>query len=395
MKRDFDSGYDRPSKRMRPGDECIRLLIPSKVAGSIIGKGGKNITELRGKYKASITVPDCPGPERVLTISADQETALNIVADCLPNMLENGSRVNDDEIDVRMAIHQSQAGCVIGKGGSKIKELREKTGGKLKLFSSCAPQSTDRICQIIGKPSVIIELIRDILDLLHDTACKGPIQNYDPHNFDNYYADEYGGYGGTGAGRIGGRGGGGPRGGGMPPGGPMGGMRGGPPMRGGPGGPAPFNGPPSRGGPNMGPSGPGGPVGPMGGYNMRNGSGPAPFERDGWVGGPGSMNPPFGGPGGPMGGMNGPPGPSGPGSSKTSTQVTIPKDLAGAIIGKQGGRIKKIRNDSGAAITIDEPAAGSNDRVITITGYPNEIQMAQYLLQQSVQAEMQTRRFKK
>ncbi|XP_015178320.1 PREDICTED: glycine-rich cell wall structural protein 2 [Polistes dominula] len=70
--------------------------------------------------------------------------------------------------------------------------------------------------------------------------------------------------------------------------------------------------------------------------------------------------------------------------NKTSTQVTIPKDLAGAIIGKGGGRIRKIRADSGAAITIDEALRGSNDRIITIIGLPSQIQMAQYLLQQSV-----------
>lgn len=31
----------------------------------------------------------------------------------------------EDEYDVRMLIHQSLAGCVIGKGGSKIKEIRD------------------------------------------------------------------------------------------------------------------------------------------------------------------------------------------------------------------------------------------------------------------------------
>lgn len=56
--------------------------------------------------------------------------------------------------------------------------------------------------------------------------------------------------------------------------------------------------------------------------------------------------------------------------------------LAGAIIGKGGTRIRQIRLDSGAGITIDEPLPGSNDRIITITGSPNQIQMAQYLLQQ-------------
>ena len=56
--------------------------------------------------------------------------------------------------------------------------------------------------------------------------------------------------------------------------------------------------------------------------------------------------------------------------------------LAGAIIGKGGARIRKIRSDSGAGITIDEPLPGSNDRIITISGMANQIQMAQYLLQE-------------
>ena len=55
--------------------------------------------------------------------------------------------------------------------------------------------------------------------------------------------------------------------------------------------------------------------------------------------------------------------------------------LAGAIIGKGGSRIRQIRQESGAGITIDEPAQGSNDRIITITGTQDQIQNAQYLLQ--------------
>ena len=46
--------------------------------------------------------------------------------------------------------------------------------------------------------------------------------------------------------------------------------------------------------------------------------------------------------------------------------------------------IRKIRGDSRATITIDEPAGGSNERVITIAGTKKQIQTAQYLLQQSV-----------
>ena len=68
-------------------------------------------------------------------------------------------------------------------------------------------------------------------------------------------------------------------------------------------------------------------------------------------------------------------------SSSTTTQVSIPKDLAGAIIGKGGSRIRQIRQESGAGITIDEPVSGSTDRIITISGSQDQIQNAQYLLQ--------------
>ncbi|KAG5323119.1 HNRPK protein, partial [Acromyrmex heyeri] len=136
MKREAEAGAmtgsggpTSPHKRYRQGDDELRLLIPSKVAGSIIGKGGQNITKLRSQYKASIIVPDCPGPERVLTISSDLPTVLQVLNEVVPNLEEtrfqNGSRHGSDEIDVRMLVHQSQAGCIIGKAGLKIKELRE------------------------------------------------------------------------------------------------------------------------------------------------------------------------------------------------------------------------------------------------------------------------------
>lgn len=421
MKREADAGAmtgsggpTSPHKRYRQGDDELRLLIPSKVAGSIIGKGGQNITKLRSQYKASIIVPDCPGPERVLTISSDLPTVLQVLNEVVPNLEENGSRHGSDEIDVRMLVHQSQAGCIIGKGGLKIKELREKTGARIKIYSHCCPHSTDRLISICGKPTTCIECIRELIATIKTSPLKGVNNPYDPHNFDDYYADDYGGYGtgdggqgkGGGFGGPGGRGGGGGGGGGggMPPrrdnrAGP-GDMNRGfpPPPRGGPrggggGGGGMSGGPPDRGygGNSRGGGGGGGYEGGRGGYGGNRG-GPPPYAAgnyngDGWGmqgGAPNGLG------GGANSGMSGPPmggnnqGNQGNMGGKTTTQVTIPKDLAGAIIGKGGARIRKVRSDSGAGITIDEPLSGSNDRIITITGLPSQIQMAQYLLQQSV-----------
>ncbi|KAK3894423.1 hypothetical protein Pcinc_001819 [Petrolisthes cinctipes] len=137
MKRVMEMEGETPLKRPRPaGDTELRLLIQSKAAGSVIGKGGQNISRLRSENPASITVPDCPGPERVLTIGGSEDVVLKVlneVLQCLDEALQKGP-----ESDARILVHQSQAGCVIGKGGSKIKELRE--------VSTCSVSVFVRVC---------------------------------------------------------------------------------------------------------------------------------------------------------------------------------------------------------------------------------------------------------
>ncbi|XP_063433615.1 heterogeneous nuclear ribonucleoprotein K-like isoform X3 [Mytilus trossulus] len=478
MKRGHDDDYeDHGQKRRRGGDGPrveLRFLLASKNAGAIIGKGGSNIKRLRSDYKASVTVPDSTSPERVLTIGAEIATALECVLDIIPK-LEDYKNYKDDNFDceLRMLVHQSQAGCIIGRAGFKIKELREKTGAQIKVYSQCCPESTERVVAIGGKPKIVVDCIDTIHELLKSAPPKGPNQPYDPMYWDEFMVSDYGGY--TAA--EGGRGKGGPR--GAPPGrgmgGPMGGMRGGRGggmgrmemggrgggggmmggrggrgggmggggmggggggMRGGgmggPGGRSGNRGGGMRGG-NMGGSrggmgmggGGGGGMGQMGG-GMGGGMGMGMGGGGGGGGGGGMGGGNMGGGGGGMGGGGGGFGGDGFGDNfgggyddgydggygggggggggggmnqnfaqdntgdmgqmfgDNSQQVTIPKDLAGAIIGKGGSRIQEIRRQSQAQIVIDEPLMGSNDRIITITGTPEQIQNAQYLLQMSV-----------
>lgn len=97
----------------------------------------------------------------MLSITApDDETILEIVKEILPNLADvsnlDGYIVNsylllggllfikyvcqggpkggnNEDLDVRLLIHQSRAGCVIGKAGAKIKELREVSVVALKF----------------------------------------------------------------------------------------------------------------------------------------------------------------------------------------------------------------------------------------------------------------------
>ncbi|MGH0166761.1 UNVERIFIED_CONTAM: hypothetical protein FKN15_051778 [Acipenser sinensis] len=281
-------------KRSRNIDEMVelRVLLQSKNAGAVIGKGGKNIKALRTDYQHYKGI--------------------------------------DFDSELRLLIHQSLAGGIIGVKGAKIKELRENTQTTIKLFQECCPHSTDRVVLVGGKPDRVVECIKVILELISESPIKGRAQPYDPNFYDETY--DYGGftmmYDDRGRRPMGfpmrGRGGFDR----MPPGG-----RGGRPM------------PQSR----------------REYDDMSPRRGPPPPPPPPGRGGRGS----YGDIGGPV----------------ITTQVTIPKDLAGSIIGKGGQRIKQIRHESGASIKIDEPLQGSEDRIITITGTQDQIQNAQYLLQ--------------
>ncbi|XP_078423966.1 heterogeneous nuclear ribonucleoprotein K isoform X7 [Cetorhinus maximus] len=371
-----DHDGEQAFKRSRNNDQCVelRLLLQSKNAGAVIGKGGKNIKSLRTDYNASVSVPDSSGPERILSINADIETIGDILSKIIPTLEEyQHYKGKDFDCELRMLVHQSQAGSIIGVKGVKIKELRESTQTTIKLFQECCPHSTDRVVLLGGKPDRVVECIKIILGLLAESPVKGRAQPYDPNFYDETY--DYGGFT------------------------MMFDDRGRRPVpfqmrgRGGPHPPSPGY---ERRGP-MGISGRGRPMPPprrdaYDDMSPPTRRGPPPLPRAG-RGGRGRILPP---PPPPRGnrmndrydGM----GASGYGSRGgygdlggpiITTQVTIPKDLAGSIIGKGGQRIKQIRHESGASIKIDEPLEGSEDRIITITGTQDQIQNAQYLLQNS------------
>ena len=351
-------------KRSRIGNKFeTRLLIPSKIAGSVIGKAGANIQSLRNEFNANVRVPDCPGPERVMTIQADDAQAcINVISAALPYMSEEAARSlpgqKPDEQsgpkEIRILIHQSIVGGIIGRAGFKIKEIREGSGANIKVNQTCAPQSSDRCVAVQGTNDKIIAALRLIIDVVENTEIKGFDQPYDPNNFDGYYAHEYGGYGSErdvmGFYDM-----------------PMGGRRGNFRGRGNFG-----NARGGFGGRGRGGFGDNRNAGGFSGGFENNSRNPKPDENN------------FGNNDAYPSGSNNYDDDDEDGGPVESTQVTIPKDMAGAIIGPGGSRIRKIRAESRATITIDEPVSGSDERIISISGNQRSIQTAQYLLQQSV-----------
>lgn len=397
-------------KRPRTADKLeTRLLIPSKVAGSIIGRGGSKIQQLRADNDANVRVPDCPGPERVMTINTeDSSTAIKVIEQAIPYMTEE----DIGPLEIRLLIHDSIVGGVIGRAGAKIKEIRAESGAAIRVYATCAPQSTERCVSVLGSDEKIIAALEIIMEIVKSNEIRGDDILYDPNNFDGIYADEYGGYG-TEADIFGYVGGGIP---------PRSSQRG-------------------RGKRNFGNRGFGvskedsfdqgqGNLGAfssgMGGGAMNAfgehafgvgnysrgkgmvanggfGKGVGGFGGNAMSGLGSNLMSRFGGAGNTMGGLGNPMcgmgintmGGMGGGTSTTggvdivsgpveTTKVTIPNNLAGAIIGSGGSRIRQIRLESKAKIEIGEPDETSGERIISIAGNEQNIQLAQYLLQQAV-----------
>ena len=63
---------------------------------------------------------------------------------------------------------------------------------------------------------------------------------------------------------------------------------------------------------------------------------------------------------------------------------TISNDMAGAIIGPSGSIIQQIRLESGTEIKIGKSDRASGERIVSVTGSAENIQLAKYLMQQAV-----------
>ncbi|XP_061654948.1 heterogeneous nuclear ribonucleoprotein K, like isoform X2 [Phyllopteryx taeniolatus] len=190
-----DTDEEQAFKRSRNADEMLelRVLLQSKNAGAVIGKGGKNIKALRTDYNASVSVPDSSGPERILSVNANIDTIGDILLKIIPTLEEYQHYSGIDfDCELRLLIHQSLAGGIIGVKGSKIKELRENTQTTIKLFQDCCPHSTDRVVSVGGKPERVVECIKVILELVAEAPIKGRTQPYDPNFYDETY--DYGGF---------------------------------------------------------------------------------------------------------------------------------------------------------------------------------------------------------
>ncbi|XP_040034084.1 poly(rC)-binding protein 3 isoform X3 [Gasterosteus aculeatus] len=165
----------------------LRLLMHGKEVGSIIGKKGETVKKMREESGARINISEGSSPERIVTITGPTEgifRAFSMIAqrfeEDITAAMTNSAVTSKPPVTLRLVFPGSQCGSLIGKGGSKIKEIRETTGAQVQVAGDMLPDSTERAVTISGTPQAITQCVRHICSVMLESPPKGATIPYRP-----------------------------------------------------------------------------------------------------------------------------------------------------------------------------------------------------------------------
>ncbi|XP_045152275.1 poly(rC)-binding protein 2 isoform X4 [Echinops telfairi] len=329
----------------------IRLLMHGKEVGSIIGKKGESVKKMREESGARINISEGNCPERIITLAGPTNAIFKAFAMIIDKLEEdisssmtNSTAASRPPVTLRLVVPASQCGSLIGKGGCKIKEIRESTGAQVQVAGDMLPNSTERAITIAGIPQSIIECVKQICVVMLETLSQSPPKGVTipyrpkPSSSPVIFAGGQDRYS-TGSDSAS----------------------------------FPHTTPSMCLNPDL--EGP-----PLEAYTIQGQYAiPQPdLTKLHQLAMQQSHFPMTHGNTGFSAGLDA-------SAQTTSHELTIPNDLIGCIIGRQGAKINEIRQMSGAQIKIANPVEGSTDRQVTITGSAASISLAQYLINVSLE----------
>ncbi|KAI8091289.1 uncharacterized protein B0P05DRAFT_526879 [Gilbertella persicaria] len=152
----------------------LRALVSTKEAGVIIGKGGKNVAELRQVtgVKAGVSKVVQGVHDRVLTVSGTLEGVAKAYSLIARTMIENSVQAHEDHQEqtdtdtaiatIRLLISHNLMGTVIGRQGVKIKHIQDLSGVRMTASKTLLPQSTERVVEVRGNVHSIQQAMTEI-----------------------------------------------------------------------------------------------------------------------------------------------------------------------------------------------------------------------------------------
>ncbi|XP_034481410.1 poly(rC)-binding protein 3 [Drosophila innubila] len=154
--------------------------------GSIIGKKGEIVNRFREESGAKINISDGSCPERIVTVSGTTSAIFSAFTLITKKFEEWCSQFNEvgkvgkTQIPIRLIVPASQCGSLIGKSGSKIKEIRQTTGCSIQVASEMLPNSTERAVTLSGSAEQITQCIYQICLVMLESPPRGATIPYRP-----------------------------------------------------------------------------------------------------------------------------------------------------------------------------------------------------------------------
>ncbi|XP_067647386.1 poly(rC)-binding protein 3 isoform X2 [Eurosta solidaginis] len=171
-----------PSKNDDSVTLTIRLIMQGKEVGSIIGKKGEIVNRFREESGAKINISDGSCPERIVTVSGTTSaifSAFTLITKKFEEFSDVG-KAGKTQIPIRLIVPASQCGSLIGKSGSKIKEIRQSTGCSIQVASEMLPNSTERAVTLTGTADQITQCIYQICLVMLESPPRGATIPYRP-----------------------------------------------------------------------------------------------------------------------------------------------------------------------------------------------------------------------
>lgn len=190
-------GSSKPVSSHKKDDESfnvsVRMYCPVKEAAAIVGKRGEKITHIREKANVRIYVSENLKnvPERVISVkgasSEDVARAFGLITRAILEEPEDEpASMMSKQYSLKLLVPHPMVGYIIGKSGSKFREIEENSAAKLKAAEQPLPYSTDRVLSVTGVGDAIhiaVYYICQVMQQHKDCLKKHKIINYNPANF--------------------------------------------------------------------------------------------------------------------------------------------------------------------------------------------------------------------
>jgi len=162
----------------------LKLLLSGEEVKYLFGAEEVLLNQLKQQSGSNITLTE-PGPhERVLSIPGTLDTvfkAFGLVCRKLWEFVVSLSDPNNPKmLVIRLAVHSTQCGMIIGKQGTKVREIRDLTGAIVNVSQESLPESNERAVEIIGTGEACLQSTYQICTVLQENPPRGEVISYQP-----------------------------------------------------------------------------------------------------------------------------------------------------------------------------------------------------------------------